>query len=100
MLKIYTLEYCSYCKALLASLDEEGIEYITLDADSEMYEQGASMLEALLDTALYPIAVLTKDGSTIYFSSSDKEGVLRAGNGIAYRYESIPHLVKLIQKFL
>jgi glutaredoxin len=98
MLKIYTLEGCDYCKELLASLDREGIHYEVVDAEGDLYQDEVNEVEDLLNTFIYPIVVIVRDGVTTYISSSEMEGVLEDGSTLAYRYEHIPHLVHLIRK--
>ena len=98
MLKIYALKGCDYCKELLASLDREGIDYGVVDADEDLYQDEVNEVEDLLNTFIYPIVAIVKEGVITYISSSEIEGELEEGNTLAYRYEHIPHLIHLIRK--
>lgn len=96
MIKVFTLEGCSRCKALIGELNKEGIGYQNCDADT--YGEVADDLERLLNTSTYPIITINKLGKTIYFVSEVSDHNVCHGEVLVY--DSIPHAVVLIKKNL
>ena len=64
---------CSHCKALIEGLDDRGILYKLLDADSN--SQLADRMESLLKTNEYPIVIVegTRGSTYLYRVDSYEE---------------------------
>jgi glutaredoxin len=91
---------CSHCKALIEGLDDRGILYKLLDADSN--SQLADRMESLLKTNEYPIVIVegTRGSTYLYRVDSYEEA---KSSPVAYATKvgcvSIDSMIEQIKKY-
>jgi glutaredoxin len=91
---------CSHCKALIEGLDNRGILYKLLDADSN--SQLADRMESLLKTNEYPIVIVegTRGSTYLYRVDSYEEA---KSSPVAYATKvgcvSIDSMIEQIKKY-
>ena len=61
---------CSHCKTLVEGLDDKGILYKLLDANTD--SKLADRMESLLKTEVYPIVIIERPEGSVYFYRVDQ----------------------------
>jgi len=91
---------CSHCKALIEGLDNRGILYKLLDADSN--GQLADRMESLLKTNEYPIVIVEGTQGSTYFYRVDSYEEAKS-SPVAYATKvgcvSIDSMIEQIKKY-
>ncbi len=97
LLRIYTLSYCDICLYL-----KDELRAINLDFEETYCDQDATVAKLIqykLATENYPIVLVETNGNSIYFISGTASSLRQIGNNEYFtHYESIKHLIHLIQK--
>ena len=72
--RLMLLSGCHVCHSLIEGLDAAGVSFESVDADDNC--ELADSIEAVLNTANYPIAIIDQPNHTTYVYRSDTMGTV------------------------
>jgi glutaredoxin len=92
-IRLLTLNGCDYCTWLKSELDNEGIEYVNIDAD--VFSEFTESVETLYQTNHYPVVFIEYKDKVVALLSETR---LEPSDNVRI-FNTIPELIGMIKQY-